>query len=107
MSGGQTSRPEKSGAKRPGPKCQGAKRPGPKCQSEMSSSKKSGVKRPGPKCQEVKCHQGPGIFLPICPGPIFLKLPFPMQKKYIFFPNFDEKIPNMRGKFPKSDKVSL
>ena len=28
-------------------------------------------------------------------------------KKVYIFPNFDEKIPNMRGKFPKSDKVSL
>ena len=35
-------------------------------------------------------HTQSGIFLPVC-------------KKVYIFPNFDEKIPNMRGKFPKSE----
>ena len=46
-----------------------------------------------------------GIFLPIYPGPI--KGPVPKAKKVYIFPNFDEKNPNTREKFPKSDKVSL
>ena len=65
------SRPERSGAKRPGPKSLGAKRswcetsdpkrpgtklPGPKCQGAKHSGPKSqGVKRPSPKCQGAKC----------------------------------------------------
>ena len=46
-----------------------------------------------------------GIFLPINWGPI--KGPIPNAKKVYIFPSFVEKIPSMKGKFPKSDKVVL